>query len=311
MKHFWFGFLIVPLLAGQGGPAPSFRGPLMGWLFDSSARQLRPVWGVPGASLLGGPLEGPALAGAGVSPRGDYALVTDAEGSAAILRLPGGELAPLAVGTPSLVALSPSGTAAALYSAEGGSLQVVTGLPGAPAVGAMPYDAGTAPTVLAVSDDGEAVLAVCGETLLLVGREGARSLAVPGAAAALNFRAGTHDVAVATAGGEIWLIEAPDGEPRYRRIAGPEHGIEAPRAVAFSRDGTRVYVAGAAGAAVVDPGRGLVTAIPCSCEPAGLSPLDGDSLFLLTAAGPVVLLDASGAEPRTWLVPPSLGEEDR
>ena len=314
MKQAWFGFLCIPLLAGQTLPAPSLRGPVMGWVFDAGAGAVRPVWGVPGASLLGDALPSPALSGAAVSPRQDYALVTDAEGATGVIRLPEGTLAPLtgAIGSPSRVALSPRGEAAALFRAEGNALQVATNLPGAASMAMRPYPAGApAPAALAVSDDGEAVLAAYDETLVLLDKEGGRPLAVPGAVVALSFRAGTHDALAATAGGEVWLIAAADANARYRRLAGPQEGVSAPLAVEFSRDGARAFIAGAGGATAVDLATGAATAIACRCTPTGLVRLDGDSLFLLTALKPTILMDGSGAAPRTWLVPPSATEEDR
>ncbi len=314
MKQVWFGLLLIPLLAGQTLPAPSLRGPLMGWVFDGGAGALRPVWGVPGASLLGDKLASPAFSGAAVCPAKDYALVTDAGGAASILRLTGGTLAPLAgaLGSPSRIVLSSGGDAAVLFRAEGRALQVAAGLPAAPSVTSRPYPAGaSAPAALAVSDDGEAVLAAWDETLLLIGKEGAHSLAVPGAVVALSFRAGTHDALAATAGGEVWLIAAANGEPRYRRVAGAQDGISAPLAAEFSRDGARAFVAGANGVTAVDLGTGAATAVACRCTPTGLLRLDGNALFLLTAGKPIIAMDGSGDQPRVWLVPPSTAEEDR
>ena len=229
---------------------------------------------MPGASLLGDALPAPALSGAAISARQDYALVTDAGGAPAVLRLREGTLAPLAgaLGSPSRVALSPGGEAAALFRAEGNALQVATGLPGGASISARPYPAGApAPVALALSDDGEAVLAAWDDTLVLLDNAGARPLAVPGAVVALSFRAGTHDALAATAAGEVWLIAAADGDTRYRRIAGPQEGVSAPLAVEFSRDGARAFIAGAGGVTAVDLATGAATAIACGCTPSELA----------------------------------------
>jgi hypothetical protein len=246
-----------------------------------------------------------------VSPRQDYALVSDAAGVTGVLRLPGGTLTPLAgaLESPSRVALSPGGEAAALFRAEDNELQVAAGLPGAASISRRAYPIGApAPAALALSDDGEAVLAAYGETLVLMGKEGATALSVPGAVAALSFHAGTHDALAATAGGEIWLITAADRGAHYRHIAGPRDEVSAPLAVEFSRDGARAFIAGAGGVTAVDLATGAATAIACRCAPRGLLRLDGDSLFLLTAGNPTIVMDGSGAQPRTWLVPPSAME---
>src|ERR1700722_13633409 len=54
------------LLVGQQS---SLQGPVAGFVFDNAARVLRPIQGVPGASLLGDPVNfGFALSTAYVSP---------------------------------------------------------------------------------------------------------------------------------------------------------------------------------------------------------------------------------------------------
>jgi hypothetical protein len=164
-------------LAAQQG---RLAGPLAGYVFDRQSQALRPILGIPGASTMGDPINiGFAVADAYVAPRQDAAVVVSTDGSLHIFRLDAGvatehQVAGLA-GTPQRVAFSPSGTAAALYAA--GQLQVILGLPGAPALAAtfpitlagaaassggpgQPHPRGTPAASLAISDDGAYLLTV-------------------------------------------------------------------------------------------------------------------------------------------------------
>ena len=77
---------IISLIAGPlllCGQQSQITGPVSGYIFDSAARGLRPVLGMPGASLLGDPLDfGLPLTSVSVAPRQDAALVTATDGVA-------------------------------------------------------------------------------------------------------------------------------------------------------------------------------------------------------------------------------------
>src|SRR5215831_9744405 len=54
----------------QGQEPARLSGPVIGFVFDGSARALRPILGIPGASLVGNPLDvGFALESGFVAPR--------------------------------------------------------------------------------------------------------------------------------------------------------------------------------------------------------------------------------------------------
>ena len=60
--------------------------PVSGFVFDRSARELRPILGIPGASLLGDGLDvGGELTAAYVAPGQNWALATTAEGPVFLL----------------------------------------------------------------------------------------------------------------------------------------------------------------------------------------------------------------------------------
>src|SRR5208283_3235811 len=82
------------VLAASGSlPAQQGRlsGPVAGFVFDNSGHVLRPIQGVPGASLLGDPLNfGIDVAAAYIAPRQDSAIVVGADQSLHLFLLNGG-----------------------------------------------------------------------------------------------------------------------------------------------------------------------------------------------------------------------------
>src|SRR5437867_425616 len=106
------------LYAQQG----SIAGPSSGFAFDQSARVLRQIRGIPGASIVGEPVDfGLSLAAAYVAPRLDSALVVAADGTLHLFRLAGGVPAERRLeglsASAGRVVFSPAGTAAALETA--------------------------------------------------------------------------------------------------------------------------------------------------------------------------------------------------
>ena len=296
-------------------------GPVSGFVFDQSARALRPILGIPGASLLGDGLDaGSELAAAYVAPGQDWALAVAADGPA-FFRLSSGALSRISVGgvtaSPERVAFSPSGTAVALYAA--GRIQVVQGLPDAPSVaGALatgvPGRSSQALAVqrsrgglgsFAVSDDGSYVLYAEGDAIRLWGAAGeAFSVTEADANAVVAFAPGGHQAAVADSSGGVAVLGDVSGAGSRRSLAAPG-GMAYPVGLAFSADGGTLFLAdaGARQVTAFDVGVGAATAIPCDCVPAGLFPMGG--LFRLNEAGaaPLWLLDARSGEPRIVFVP--------
>src|SRR5262249_51869693 len=67
-------------------------GPTTGFVFDSGARSVRPVLGVPGGSTIGAPVDFGkdfVLAAAWVSPRPDYGIGVSGEGALHVFRVDG------------------------------------------------------------------------------------------------------------------------------------------------------------------------------------------------------------------------------
>jgi hypothetical protein len=298
----------APLLHGQQGRV---AGPTSGFVFDGAARVVRPIRGIPGASFIGDPVDfGFALAAAYVAPRQDSAIVAGADGSLHVFRLNSGTVAERAANglwVPQRVVFSPSGTAAGLYGA--GIVQVVTGLPDAPALGGT-VDLGGAPAgSLALSDDGAFVLLAAGGSIRLLGTSGEnRSLMNTGAGALVAFAPGGHDAAVADpTGAGLVAFRDVTGAVERRLLAAPDDGIASPAGLAFSADGRRLFLASSAARSVVafDLAAGKRAAVACDCAVTGLVPMG--NLFRLNEPGaaPLWLLDAGAAEPRIVFVPPA------
>jgi DNA-binding beta-propeller fold protein YncE len=283
-----------------------------GYVFDRSARALRPILGIPGAWLVGDPLDlGLDLASAYVSPRQDSAVVVGADGSLHLFSLKSGAVAGRTCdglsAVPERVAFSPSGTAVALYSA--GTAQVIAGLPDAPAL-AGALDVSGAPGWLAISDDGALLLFAASGSVQLLGMAGEnRKLMDAGDGALAAFAAGSHDAAVADPGGAgVVLFRDVAGASTQSVLALPDDGIAAPVGLAFSPDGRKLYLASSAARSVtvLDLATGDRSAIACDCAPAALVPMG--NLFRLNelGTGPLWLLDAGSKGLRIVFVPAAL-----
>jgi hypothetical protein len=308
MRILVFVCLAACSLYGQAG---KLAVPSTGFVFDPSAHALRRIQGIPGAALVGAPVEfGFAVSAAYVAPRLDSVFVLAAGGPARLFRLT--EDAPLeravdALGSPLRVVFSPSGSAAALYSP--GSVQVIKGLPDAPVVAATIRLRGNArprrplPETLAISDDGAYLLYAAGGPIELIGVAGDnRQITGTAAGALAAFAPGGHDAAVIRSG-KLTLFQDIAGAATERSFP----GIAAPSAVAFSPDGQKLFVASATGRAVttIQVATGDRSALDCDCSPSALSAMG--SVFRLNELGrePLWLLDTASERGLVFVPAPA------
>ena len=321
-----FGLVLVAgsVLAAQQG---SLSGPVAGFIYDSPGRALRPIQGVPGASLIGDPINlGLDLTAAYVSPGQDSAFVVSADGLLHFFRLASTGPMETSLGgigfIPQRVVFSPSGTAAALLTP--GRVHVFQGLPGAPALAGainLPVAGGAQPSPatasrsrqrtpvaadFAISDDGVYLLSVSGGSVRLLSVNGEnRSLVPAGAGALVAFAPGGHDAAVLDPAAGLLLIRDTSGAATPQTIAQPDDSLASAAGIGFSQDGAKLYVASAAAQGVVtfDLSAGSRSMIACDCTPSTLVPMG--SLFRLNEFGsaPLWLLDAAAASPRIVFVP--------
>ena len=322
------------LLQAQQG---TVSGPVTGYIFDPTARALRPVLGLPGASLFGSPIGfGLEAASAFVAPGLDSAVVVAADGAIHLFSIQSGAVKELstdglnALSRPLRVVFSPSGSAAALYAA--GSVVVLKGLPNAPAIAAsvpLALNAGTGvssassegrrpegrvlgkaaaapPLALAVSDDASALLVSTGNAIRLFGSgTDLGKLMDASDNPSMAFAAGGHDAAIADAGAGVVLFHDVLGAGASQVISPPDAANAAPSALAFSSDGKAILLAESAAQIVtqLDLAAGSRTRIPCSCSPTLMARMG--QVFRLTeqAHDPLWLLDTPATGPRVVFVP--------
>ncbi len=312
------------VLAAQQG---WLSGPVAGFVYDSPGHALRPIQGVPGASLIGDPISlGLDLSAAYVSPHQDSAFVVSAGGVLHFFRLTSAGPVETSLGgisfIPQRVVFSPSGTAAALFTP--GKAQVFGGLPGAPALAGtvtLPATGGVqlsspapnhsrrrtpATGDYALSDDGVYLLSVSGGSARLLSVNGEnRSLVQAGAGSLAAFTPGGHDAAVIDPTAGLLLIRDASGAATAQTIAQLDDSLASAVGIGFSQDGAKLYVpsAGAQGVVIFDLSASSRGTISCDCTPATLVPMG--SLFRLNEFGsaPLWLLDAGAAAPRIVFVP--------
>jgi len=293
------------------GQAGQLAAPSLGYVFDPSAHVLRRIQGIPGAALVGTPVDfGLAVTAATVAPRMDSAFVLAGDGQAHLFRLTADaaqERAMDALGAPLRVIFSPSGSAAALCSP--GSVQVIKGLPDAPVAAAAiplpgsPRSRRALPDTLAISDDGAYLLYAAGGPMELIGVAGDGRQVKAGVAGALAaFAPGSHDAAVIQ-NGMLTLFQDIAGAATERSY----DGIAAPSALAFSPDSQRLFVASATGRAVttIQVATGGRSSLACDCAPAALIPMG--SVFRLNelGSGPLWLLDTASEQGMVFVPAPA------
>lgn len=298
-------------------PASVKTVPPLGHVLDSSIHALRPILGIPGAALIGAPLDlGFSIREAAISGTGEYALAISDASQLHLIHLtesPSAVAVPIA-GRPQAIYISPLGTAAAVLTMEG-SLAFLTELSGAtPRVDQLQI--GSSPVAVAVSDDGRfALLASSNEQeLVLVGRDGSRiTLPTPGRISALAFQPLGHAALAAGADNVVWLVHPTTLAPSFLPVAGPGDGIRAPAAVAFTLDGKRAAIAnsGNGRVAVVDLHSGTKWSVGCSCRPIRLETLALPGFFRISelSAQPLFLVDTNSR--RVLFVPPISLHENR
>jgi hypothetical protein len=313
------GFLCLPrVLFGQQSTS-SINPAALGFVFDSG--YIRPILGVPGASLLGTrPNTGLDWAHAIVSPDQSYALGLAGEphGLKLIpLSTAGASAFPIngALAVPDMIALSPTGASAALYAAGDRRLQVLTGLPDSPRVlRELPAAIPDGELVsLAVADDGQAVLAAVADQMLLISSDGIpRRLPFDGPISAIAFRPRTHD-AIASGRNHVALILRTTQDSVIQAMAVPENSSLDPLAVSFSLDGSRAFVADSNGTVIeFDLSAASAQSFSCECKITGLHRLAGNAVFRLTDSldKPLLLFDGDALQPRIVFVPTaSAGEK--
>ncbi len=282
--------------------AGRLRGPVVGYLPEEGYAGIRPIRGVPGAAVAGEPMTVPeGVSRVRPAPAHRYALAEFADASApAVLDLEGdsapGRIAGV-LARADLVAFSPTGRSAALYSSGEGRLQVVTGLPEAPKMARELAVPGAA--AIAVSDDGSSVLAAdAAGAVSLVDQDGMGTpLAQVERLCAMSFLPNRLDAALVDAArGEVYLAGAAS-----RGLLAT--GLDGASGMAPSTDGTALHVIAAETRRAwrIDIATGESRVIELPVNPDTLEPLRPADTFLISsrAGEPAWLLTPEG----TYFIP--------
>jgi hypothetical protein len=296
------------------------QGPVLGFAGDRATETIWPILGVPGASILGHPLQLEVdIRNAVISARQNLAIAVRREdGQSILIRLDTNwleitELAGVSA-APDSVAVSPLGTAAAFFNQSSGIVQVVRGLPENPEI-FHEFDArvisGSA-SQMAISDDGSCVLMIFedGDESALWILNSAGALWRFGAVhpSSIQFLAKRHDAIVAdTAGHEIFVLKDLGETAIPIPLTSFDEEFGSLPLIAASEDGLIVVMTQAKSGrtTVIDVQTGTQTILQCQCEQGGLFRLRENALFQLNDVSerPLVLLDASSTEPRIILIP--------
>jgi hypothetical protein len=302
--------LCALLLAGSVAAQSSsttITEPVLGLVFDAGTQTVHTLMGIPAASQLGGTLDGTPLSAVAISSVQGYALALEGGTGAALLVSPSGRqpLAGVRAGA-QLVAVSPSGTAAAVYFNDTGKASILTGLPDAGQV-LRDVTLDGAPSALAVSDDGTSLAAVVNlaanqGTVFSYPADGAgQALLSDRQFASLEFVPGGTTLLMATQSA-VYLYQGRQG---LQSLADQRDGLANVVGAAASGDGTRVFIGMQSGQVVVrDLAASTQTVLSCSCQPAGMWRLRGKAVFRLNelGAGPLWVVDGDAAAPRILFV---------
>jgi hypothetical protein len=298
---------LLPAGALLAQSAGVWSAPTLGYWYDSEARSLRVVRGVPGAASLDSDVPlGSKAHSATVDPGRRYAFVipgSQEEGQSTVLLIDlrtGGSRALDGALAASRIALSPSGSAAVLM-ADSGQGQVWTGLPDAPSL-SREVTVGTA-SAIAISDDAQ-MIAVARDTGLYLIGEGEAQLAAGDSFSALAFQRDSHTLAAADRGSNQVLLFREGAEAAT--LAGAPEGVAEPLALSFSGSGERLLIANRAGKSVlvIDVASKRVTPLACDCEPSTMARAQGDAVFQVSEPfdKQIFFIDADAAEPRLFAV---------
>jgi hypothetical protein len=211
------------------------------------------------------------------------------------------------------IVLSRTGSAAAMLSRSEERIYSLGNLPDSPAlIGTFDVADLGAISAFAISDDGKtlAVGASSGDSgsLFLVNTgQAAQPIGMMHHPSAISFLSnGSSAVVADDAENNIYMVS----NGQLFAIASEIDGISKPIAIAVSNDNQRVFVGNSEPGSIttLSLSGGPAESIVCHCTPTGLYPTNTDSVFRLTeySGRPVLLFDASAAEPRIVFVPAGL-----
>lgn len=294
--------------------------PVTGVVLDPVNQSLRPIQGLPGASLLGPALGLPFAVGQAAILGKNAAIAVEATDAGRAWLVTG-----LLSGSPAAnpldsvlagadrIATNASGSVAVLYAKSSSQLQFVRGLPGSPSVSDPISLTGVYGDVgaLAVSDDGSWALLGASDagkgTVYRIGpatNNNPQVVTTLGDPRAISIKSGSDAIVADHATDEVLLIRDVAGAQERILIANGYGGVSGPVALQVLDDQT-ILIANAGSQTIgrVDPITWQLDTIPVSTAPDRLDKLLQPNVFALNQPGtaPLLLLDAS--ESRVVFVP--------
>jgi hypothetical protein len=291
----------------------AFGNPVLGYVMQSSPLLLRAILGVPGAASFSQPLSLPAdVIRVHIAPSQAYALAERRADDLAVIPLHAGSAGQTvalggALPSPDLVAFSFTGRSAVLYSAAVAQLQVITGLPGTPAV-VQTISANTFPNGIqdaAVSDDGTSVLLASADGAYQLLPGAARQVVGATGAPALAFFPNSSQAAIGDrTTGSVYLWPATAGSASASLLAAHLEGMAAMCATA---DGQGLWVTNPAGGSIwwVSAHTGEVRTFQLPVSPTTMERLPYRDMLLISshAGQPAWIFFQQGGEALTVFVP--------
>jgi hypothetical protein len=286
--------------------------PVLGHFFEGDRHQLLPIIGSAGSGFLGSGVA--SVSGSSViriSPAQDYLLaVLPESGQLASVVLDQETYATRivrdAIPDVSSIAISPSGSAAVVYSAKSRKAQVFTGFPNSGAL-VRQFDWAALPgelTASAIDDEGSLVL-IAAQTslaaLLAFSDEGGGVMIYSTQTiSSIEFvRHSRQAVAALPAANQVIWIRDTVGGPSPELLANASTGVLGPLAVMPSQDGNHVFILDTEGVLRLPLAGGKGTRISCGCQATGLQRMRGRDVLLLTPSvgASLTILDGSGNSP--------------
>ncbi len=273
--------------------------PQLGWVPDGT--RIRPVYGIPAAAAVGAPVPADQdFSQIAASPAQNYVVVSAADTGAVSIYTPEHGLVPLdgAGGAPDSVVLSPRGSSAALWFSSLSQVQVITGLPDAPAIRQVdvPF-VGSAPAALAISDDGAWVAGTWTAGVFAFGPNGEMNRLPAESATALAFFQGTDNLAAAGPAGVQMVTGLENFAVVSNLLTSADSSLQPVGVATTSGNRTLVLADHSGSVTKIDIASGVATASDCGCQPAGLFGI-GPTAFRLTGldGGAFKLFDAASGE---------------
>jgi hypothetical protein len=240
---------------------------------------IRTMQGIPAAGAIGPILEtGRNLALITISPRQNYVLAMDAGTGEVVLVTPAGSTNVVAgaAARPDRIAMSPSGSSAVLWFNETNRAQIVTGLPGSPAIREIDASVVGASPAIAVSDDGNWIAA---GAYLFAGDGSMTTIPIADRVIGVAFFYNRDALAIATAS-EILTADPVSTGPPVQVGAGDFASVD----LAVSADNQRIVAARGKLITTIELATGSASTLDCGCLVEGLFGLGG-SIFRITSPG--------------------------